>query len=407
MAPELAFGLVLAIWVGSAVLMAMMYIGTSDAGAGVLVRAALRDSAASMWIVPGVLLIRTGDPLAVGAGVLLVANSARLLASRRPPKIRSKRTRFRRMSLFRMLDPSPGRASILAAIAFQAGIAAIAAGWSVSGGFLCAAAVAICVTRAIGARAYRPRIRPSTWKTLAAVLSTLLLAVAIAAMQSSFFEPGPVAGEQHPSLSAKSKSGTAPPAWVKLAGNDLLPGVILRPAVKRGATARIWPKHSVTTVAGLPESEPLRVPFTGEYRLFPTMSGGVQPDSAVYRGTPNDAVYASVFGGSVETEAYQSLNPVLDLTRCSKIQVSVVSGETTPTAASMQLVLADGTTQPLGSDFFGLTPNSEATLEFVVPVTRGRLVARALRIAFERDPKHLSYSTKVAVVGFTFIPKAG
>src|SRR4051794_24194442 len=136
MAPELALGLVLAVWIASAVLMAMMYIGTSDADAGVLVRAALRDSAGAMWLVPGVLLIRTGEPLAVGAGVLLVANSARLLASRRPPKIRSKRTRFRRMSLFRMLDLSPGRASILAAIAFEAGIAAIAAGWSVSSAFL-------------------------------------------------------------------------------------------------------------------------------------------------------------------------------------------------------------------------------------------------------------------------------
>ena len=405
MAPELALGLVLAIWIATAIPTAMVYIATSDAEADVLVRAALRDSAGAMWLVPGVLLVRTGEPLEVGAGVLLIANSARLLASRRPPKIRSKRTRFRRMSLFGMLDPSPGRASILASIALQAGIATIAAGWSVSGAILCAAAVAIWVTRAIGARAYRPRTQPSTWKTLAAVLCTLFLAAAIVAIQPSLFEPGPGTMDQQQSPVAKSKSSTTP--WVKLAGDDLLPGVILRPAVKRGASARVWPKHSVTTIAGLPESEPLRVPFTGEYRLFPTTSGGVQPDSAVYRGTPNDAVYASIFGGPVETEAYQPLNPVLDLTRCAKIQVSVVSAETTPTAASMELVLADGTTRRLGSDFFGLTPNSEAMLEFIVPASPSRLVARALRLAFQRDPKHLSYSTKVAVIGFTFVPKTG
>ena len=103
---------------------------------------------------------------------------------------------------------------------------------------------------------------------------------------------------------------------VMLQGKELVPGVILRPETKARDQehARLLPAGT----RGLLMSRPLTIQFTGEYHLFPTSSGQVQSDSVVYSGTPLDAAYINMGGGSMETEAYQPLHPPIDFTNCAE-----------------------------------------------------------------------------------------
>ena len=123
-----------------------------------------------------------------------------------------------------------------------------------------------------------------------------------------------------------------------LEGKDLVPGVILRPETRahNQEYARLLP----ASARGLLISRPMTIQFTGEYHLFPTSSGQVQSDSVVYSGTPLDAAYINMGGGSMETEAYQPFHPPIDFTNCPRLELTLRNGERSPSSATVYLISA-------------------------------------------------------------------
>jgi hypothetical protein len=107
----------------------------------------------------------------------------------------------------------------------------------------------------------------------------------------------------------------------------------------------------------------------------------------------------------METEAYQKLEPPIDFANCGKVQLTLLSGEGSLASVSMQLVITRGT-EALGSEFFGVSPNPEETLEFPVPPCTRSLEVRAIRLMFYRDPSGRDRSTKVAIERFTLLPRS-
>jgi hypothetical protein len=188
---------------------------------------------------------------------------------------------------------------------------------------------------------------------------------------------------------------------IVLSGRELVPGVILMPAAKSPGQPRI---RLVSAHLVFPGTQSLTFPFTGEYHLFPMSSGRLPPGSVVYPGTPLDAVSVTLGGSPLETNGYQKLNPPIDFTNCARVRMTIISGESSPAYALIQLIQAAGVLN-LGSDIFGLEGGPEETLEFPVPRTEAGLLVNAIRVAFYRDPAHREQSTRVAIERFTLVPR--
>lgn len=179
-----------------------------------------------------------------------------------------------------------------------------------------------------------------------------------------------------------------------------VPGVVLRPR----------PKQSPKSLLILPGSrfrfsfeQPLAIPFTGEYHLFPTSSGSLPTGAAVETGTPLENLYGTIGGGPMETVAVQTFDPPIDLTHCGKVLVAMTSAEGMLLLASMQL-LAGGRVEDGGTLPMGMQPARQQTLEFHVPLTVKPLLVDAIRISFLRVVDR-NRSAQVSVEGFTLVPR--
>jgi hypothetical protein len=186
-------------------------------------------------------------------------------------------------------------------------------------------------------------------------------------------------------------------------GHGGIPGVILRPKTK--------PRRQFLQIAPLMPGmnqllpDPLTFPFTGEYHIFRTSSGSLPDGAPVQDGTPLEAVYVTTNGGSMETQAYQPLIPPVDFSRCGQVRLTLRSGEAFPGGAALQLWSEAGL-ENLGTQVFGMERHAEETLPYFVPDTPRRLPVKALRVVFLHDPSQIAKSSKVAIVGFTLVPRA-
>ena len=137
--------------------------------------------------------------------------------------------------------------------------------------------------------------------------------------------------------------------------------------------------------------------------VFAAQAAGILAAAWIVGAQLLEAVYATLSGGAVETEADQKLDPPIDFADCGKVRMELSNGEQSPASASMQLVAGDQT-QELGTEIFGLDRGTEETVEFAVPALR-TLQANGIRVIFHRNPTERNQSTKVAIHGFTLVPR--
>jgi hypothetical protein len=192
-------------------------------------------------------------------------------------------------------------------------------------------------------------------------------------------------------------SAQAQPAPV---GKDGAPGVILRPkTTPRRQSVIVPPVARPTSVFS--RSEPLRIPFTGEYHLFLASSGRLPLNSVVQTGTPRDALYGTNNGGQMKMEAYQPFDPPIDLTHCGTLQLTLSVGDNLPAGVGLTLSLHD-VLPILGTEFYGLESKPDQTLEYQIPAHPIQVIA--IRVIFQSlEPTH---STKAAIRQFTLFPRA-
>lgn len=390
-------------------------LAVSLEGLPILWRRAVRVSAPAMWITPAALFLSGWSLLGAIVGVVLVANTARLLVSRMLPRAGQHDKRRSIARLFRDWQVRTGvlcgesTPVIVGAFALQGAVIAILQRRPFVAAGLAGITAAVWTLSSIKRRAYDPRVEPGARRTMMSVALTLLITIGVsvpllqlraeAAREAA--ERGAADRASVPETAGAVKISHAVPR-VLLSGKELVPGVILVPQVKRPAQPRIRLMGSRLGIATGTQS--LNFPFTGEYHLFPTSSGRLQPGSVVYPGTPLDAVYATLGGSPLETHGYQKLNPPMDFSNCARIQMTIVSGERSPSYAVLQLVHEAGVLD-LGSDIFALESGPEETLTFPVPQTGRRLLVSAIRAAFYHDPTHREESTRVAIERFTMVPR--
>ncbi len=417
-------------WLLAAAILLAVYAITSLEDIQPLLRAALLSSVPAMWFVPATLLISTRSPWLVLTGLLLVGNSVRVLIrrgfSRRsylPVARRSNRPRTTtRMFSYSIASPalqSDTTLIMLGALALQLGIWTGLEGFSLIAASFVGGTGTAWTLAAIFRRIWLPSQRVDSI-TRAAI--TLVLAVAISMTQVGVNTQsiGTLTLPQitsltlnqliHPSAQfhaspKKIVTRLFKPANVQPVAErmvvDGVEGVILRPQpVKASRRIIVATKnHSPFHLA------PSKLLFTGEYRLFPVSSSGLKKNWSVQTGTLVDSVYATVTGSPLQTEAYQVLDSPFNLDECRTLSVTLVSHESFPAAASVQLT-GDGKALDLGPEIFGLDQLPEETLEFALPESSGEWRVTAIRIIFRCIESECSQSLRIAIKGFNFMPRS-
>ncbi len=405
---RLALVYVLAAWVAAAGITLWIYLVLSWAPFPAVLAASLEVSAMAMWLVPGTLLLASRSQWAVAAGLAAVIGSACLLACSRPPVGETVQVRRRRSGgnpeplLFREQPNRPAFSrgmlpAMLGALALEAGIYALAAKYPILAAVSFATATGIWIVAAVARGAMEARSADRVLYPLPGTLLTLLLTVTLTAV----LVRKETVEENTDRAVASSPARAAPKAVVtRLVGLNGVPGVVLRPRSK--PIRRLLPVSPGSRLR-LSSRQPLAIPFTGEYDLYPTSTNGLPKDSIVETGTPLDNLFGTVSGGPMETVAVQTFNPSIDLTHCGEVLVALTSEEIEPLLASMQLVsgrrVEDGGTELMGAD-----REREETLGFPVPATARPLLVDAIRILFQR-PVDRNRSMRVTVQGFTLVPR--
>jgi hypothetical protein len=434
---------VLSMWIVAGGIILWIYLARSQASSSDLLAAAARVSASAMWLVPGALLLASRSQLAVGAGLVAVIGSTRMLAARLVPPgmaIR-KRRRIRRETeplLFRY--QSEPRAYIwrqagpafLGTLALQTGIYALSGEYPLLAAVSFATATAIVTTMSVARGATKPAATARTPYSALRIVLTLLLAVTLTAalVRKEIMQEAPqtpkIAGIPDVTMmSLLERLDHVPPVPVppaSVAGGaskkevvtrlvnaepangakaeDGIPGVILRPRIQPSPRPPIAPG----TLPRIAPSEALAFPFTGEYHLFRASSGGLPRGSAVETGTPLERVYATNNGGPMQTVAVQTFEPPIDLSLWSKVLVTLTTAETAPVLASMQLV-AEDSVEDGGTELMGMNPARKQVLEFQVPFTRRPLLAHAIWISFLRPGPDRARNVQLAVERLTLVPR--
>ena len=411
-------------WTIVAVILLAVYLISSLEETGPLLRASLLASVPAMWFAPAILLIRAPTPLLILIGLLLIANSVRVLISRGlsrreylAPGSRRYTPRLLSYRHYGRISPSYSRETttvILGALAFQLAIVAIWTGYELTSAFLFGTGATIWTLTAISRGVFQPRRKVDSFTTAGL---TLVLAILISASQDhsdtlavsdpnlpQFTQLGSFQVLPRPSTPLRKKNVTRvftgataiPPASRMVV--DGVEGVILRPEI-------IPPRLtlSVSRKSGRPSSSPPSgFRFTGEYQLFPLSSRDLKKDWSVQTGTPVDSVYATISGRPLQTEAYQALVPPVDFTRVHKLQLTLVSHEGVPVAATVQLI-ANRSVPALGPEIFGLGQSREETIDFSVPDSLDGLQVTAIRIIFSCIASQCNQSIRVAVQEFRLV----
>jgi hypothetical protein len=391
---------VLAAWLVAAGMILLIYLAISVADFHRVFWEAVGAAVHATWLIPAVLLVSTGAPLAVLAGVGLISIAIRFLISGHIPQ---KGNLVRRAPQIREVQ----KWGILGAMLFQLGVAALLVDKPYLAAVFGAVSVTIWTAAGISSGLLQRRRPVTTVRATLTIgatltLTTLLLGAQIRAAagkgQSTnvvdMVQANPLRGEKKTKVTRvfTDTTKTVP---------EGVPGVILRPDTK--------PEKRVAIAAASPRSGPAAVmkpvsfPFTGEYRLFPTSLADAPPDSLRVTGTPLDARYKTFTGQPVETEAYQKLEPPFDFSSCGALLVALSSDETAPGMVKVQLLI-DGKWMDIGSDLFG--PARVDRLSFRVPLdVPRRLLVSAIRLEFHRDPASANRTAKVAIERFELLPR--
>ena len=434
-------------WIAVGLPLLGWYASSSMARFSQILRAAMRTAAGAMWLVPGVLLLASPKGVLVALGVAVVMFSARTVALGRVPQgeaIPRRKRRHRRAQVPVEVGSMVQRQShfaretgpsMLAALALQAGLYALAGRYPLMSALSIAAATALWTRLSVKQGAAEPR-ETGTGHAVGVILVTVLLTGSLTAVLvedeiprdryrgvvEGFLnlpvsadttprvlarmlkvpnEPGPAAqAEGEPERETVATQVVDPtPAKAKGMGEGI-PGLVLRPREKRSQRVRvIEPGATLRLLPGAP----LEIPFTGEYRLFRGSSGGLPTGAQVERGTPLDAAYRTTDTSPMQTVAVQTFDPPLDLSHCDRVMVRVLGAEKLPLLATMELVGAGGT-EDGGTDVMGTKPGEE-TLEFHMQRTAKPLLVDTMRITFERPVLERYKSARGAVLGFVMIPR--
>jgi hypothetical protein len=441
-----AFLYLILAWCGAFAMTLWTYMATSLDDFADLRRAAMRVALHALWFVPAMLLVAPpATYIPAIAGIVVMANAARLLVSNPPPQRRMLSRRKWRMThrLFgearvqRSVFSKEAIPAILGAFSLQAGAFAFWGGYTHWAAPLFAGGIASWTWVSITRGAYLGHRRTHILHRVLSVFTAVFFAIAFTVVRV-----GVDISSSGGTAVAAAPTGDAPgPGWLEETRDELrdlinppppkpaqpaavvrrapvrvatatlepdqlgqggIPGLILQPGKKKAQSVTLPPAYRLQVT--LNPNKPVSIPFTGEYHLFRESSSQLPAGSLQKGGSPMDAIYVTTNGTPMETDAYQEFDPPVDFAPCAKIRLTLTSGEVFPASATLILIGAESVGE-LGPEIFGMSSEPEETLEFAVPAAVAGQLVKGIRVVFRHNPMEASHSTQVAVERFTFVPR--
>lgn len=441
----------LAAWAWSAAITFCLHAVVSRSVVREDLASVLRISTTAVWFAPATILLSEFSAASLAAALVLIVSATRLLYSRwceiygtpewagiQPPRTSRLFDPPRLPLLWRQLAPE-----LIVSLSLQAGVLVILTGRPLLAAALFAMGTAmltfLCLVAGV-VDAGRPASLPRS--ILGAILTVILAAGLTVGGLKGGSQPSArlrwdFSSRPRPGFWDSARSmldallyGEPPPAsrdivtriYIPPAENSELsdrsyPGIILMP---EAAPSAVRPRRVTyyANGAGPARTDPFSIPFSGEYWMFKPPYLRPPQHSYMRRASPIELSFVTTDHRPLSMEAYQRLNPPLDLGCCSKIQVAIENRDRFPGTLSLELilVLADLPGQP--SESLGRVPVSSRpelwnnpptpvfeTLEFPIPATATLHQANLFRVIFHRAPMRLDRSAKTSILRFVLVPR--
>jgi len=408
MAAEALFYVAIA-WICGAVITFCIYLVVSLADMPDVVRFSMRSAAPAMWFAPACILLSVPAVAAFAVSLVIVVNATRLLVGQwvsiESPVDRVEPAQAGDCILF----------GSLVSFAAQAGVVAMLWRHPLLAAAFLSTSVAILTSLSIVTGAYRPAKPPTLPPSVLSVAATFVLAAALAFSgmavrrgvgTASEGIPNPAAEQGgHPATTLVTRTVAPPEEGTDL--GDGFPGVILLPELNRHTTLFV----PVTTprLSGTVPTRPVGIPFSGEYWMFKPPRTRPPLRSIVRRGKPSEVAFHTTDGAAMEMEAHQRLDPPVDVTCCSKIELVTFSADRYPGTVSLELILvasetAGGRWESLGIVAVGSGGAREQTLSFRVPPAMALHKFDEFKVVFHRDMARADKSARIAIERFVLAP---
>jgi hypothetical protein len=311
-----ALACVLIVWAFSVLAVVCVYLVVFKEHPGEAVSRLIWSSAPAMWLAPAVILMSTLSPGPVFVGLMLLINVTSVLV------LRWTRLRPIRAAgpLFRSSLPA-----LVSALAMQIGLVLLWWDHRLFAAALFLAASATLTALCIVTGAYEPKKDPVLPPSPIGLAATFVLALALTA---TGIEVRGGSGGEGSSGGGSLVTKLYTPDDPRALREGGFPGVVLRTRQK--------PKKDLIVPASLLEARteavfarPRRIPFTGEYWLYRASQAPLfqaPPHALVEWGSPLQLSFHTADSRPLRMEARQKLDPPLDLSCCSGIQLLMTAG---------------------------------------------------------------------------------
>lgn len=393
----------------------------------------LRTASTAVWFGPATILLSMFSPAALAAALVLVVNGTRLLAAEWRPIHAG-------LKLTGSVAPSMAVSCIL-----QLGMVAILMKYPLLGAALFLMSAAMVTLLSIFAGVSEPGRIAKLPQSALGVLLTIILAAGLTVgglpisvnrgsrwdhtgqprpgfLESSrqllrallYGEPPDNAGEASDDLATRVyKRGES----LDLT-DDSYPGVILWPEVKPH-TLLVAPMPAIGhSLLGLSLTNPLSIPFSGEYWMYKPPSTRPPQNSFFRRASPLLLGFMTTDHHPLFMEARHKLDQPIDLTCCAAIQIVISNADRYPGTVSLELLLKSagmhGAPLSLGRAAVTSIPNlgdpvvpASETLSFSVPRSASPRTFDEFLVRFHRDRMRLDRSARIAIERFVLAPRGG
>jgi hypothetical protein len=430
-----ALGHALFACLASAAITAGLYLLIARSPRAEALPAALRTSTVAVWFAPATLLLTELSTLALGAALVLVISTTRLLYFEwRAIHIDEPAGDFvpaRELfeappSPFRLKDLAP---ALLASIGLEAGIVAVLIGYPLLSAVLFSMTTAMLTLASLAAGAYEPQTGRSLPRSILGLALTVILAAGftvggladhIQRRGSGFHwawgrRSGPVESARallerllNGGQAAQPKGSVtrvyAPPANNVEIDDKSFPGVVLfsepKPRAKLVEPLPGWAHTTLSTA----ETVPSVIPFSGEYWMF--RPPDTQPPRKSYSrwGSPETLSFLTTDHATMAMQAHQKLQHAIDLSCCGEIQIAISNADRYPGTVALELILIDnGLSQSLGAAPVPTRP--EAVLSFPIPAGSAVREFNQLEVVFHRDRVRMDRSARISIERFVLVPR--
>ena len=156
--------------------------------------------------------------------------------------------------------------------------------------------------------------------------------------------------------------------------------------------------------------DPIGIPFYGVYWFFQTPDKGPNEDAYRVKGSPDNVTFRSADALPLMMEAHQNLGRLIDLSACSRIEISIRNADLFVGSLAMELILVNTTlvghpSQSLGAAPIKSKPPSQETLSFEIPPAPAIQQFDELTIRFPRKYYRATRSAKIAIERFFLVPR--